>query len=127
MNEHVTFNGSPTADGYYTTLSPNEVTVDSSDESSSGGSSDGDFSIAKVTCIGSPIGYVSCLASDVAGEAVVPFPVCSGPDSNEISAVLYKGNCIANFSGVSATSGAIEVMGDYYMITGDCTVSFSIQ
>ena len=126
MNEHVTFNGSPTADGYYTTLSPNEVTVDSSDSSSS----DGDFSIAKITCVNAPLGYVSCLASDdTAGEAIVPTAVCSGPDSNEILAVLYKGNCIARFSGASTTSGAIEYdeEEDWYVITGDCTVTFTVQ
>lgn len=121
MNEHVTFNGSPTADGYYTTLSPNEVTVDSSS-----GSSDGDFSIAKVTCPNGLPGHIPCIANDD-GDM---FSATFDPDAeytHEVLAILYKGSCLF-YSSVDMSlveiEGAITSVGaGAYMITGDCTIT----
>lgn len=127
MNEHVTFNGSPTADGYYTTLSPNEVTIDSSDEGSGGSSSDGDFSIAKITCPNGLPGYIPCVMDDDGVAFAAPFAL----ETHEVPAILYKGRGYYS-SSVDASlieiEGAIEQLGPgpgVYMITGDCTITIT--
>ena len=126
MNEHITINGSPTADGYYTTLSPNEVTVDSSDESSGSSSSDGDFSIAKVICPNGLPGHIPCIADDDGDMFSATFDP-DVEDTHEVSAILYKGSCLF-YSSVDMSlveiDGAIASVGaGAYVITGDCTIT----
>lgn len=110
---NVTENGTYTAEAGKA-YSPVVVNVE-------GGESD--FSTATVTISGSGVLFVPALSENQGIEFIDTKLVQTG------DVVLYKGNCVAVVdSGTPTVSGSVQDLGGgvAYLITGDCTFSFSI-
>lgn len=94
---------------------------------SGGGGGGGDFSTAEVTVNGD-LSIYDCIlpyCADVgAGDMLYCAPY---PFANDTYAIaLYKGQCAVVIEGVASVSGNITSMGNnYYLITGDCTITIS--
>ena len=133
------FNGSPTADGYYTTFDSSEVhRVEESGGDTPSGSSD--FSTAQVTVVNTtqynidiqvlPLIVESGIAPGVIGASLDQL---MAQESVPLTVPLYKGACYwatslyepyADYT-FTGSGSVTEFDGIFFLITGDCTITIS--